>query len=271
MRIKIATDRMKKIQFTLFIFTLICSSLVHSQQLAGGLTEADKSALENIIVEKYYVADSTDYADTVGGSLPKGSITYRIYVDMKPDYTLQLVYGNAKHELRIETSTSFFNNEECGAIVGYNVNYKKINQGSYALDSWITLNSATDRHAGILRADDTDGSIIHKKGLDQADGLTNGNLPVFKPFNIDLMFFKWGKKSSLFSTKNGGWAAISGTKGGTKGPTADNRVLIAKLTTNGTLSFELNIQMGTPGGGILQYVAKNPEGSELTSAALTLK
>src|SRR5207237_4309911 len=136
--------------------------------------------------------------------------TYRIFVDMKPDYSLQLVYGSPKHELRIETSTTFFNNKDCGALVGYNVNYKKINQGSYCLDSWITLNSATDRHAGILKADDRNGSIIHKKGLEKADGLTNGNLPVFKPFNLGLNFFNWEDNPSLFSTNNCCLAVISG-------------------------------------------------------------
>ena len=48
-------------------------------------------------------------------------------------------------------------------------------------------------------------------------------------------------------------------------------VLIAQLTTNGKLSFELNLQIGTPTGGTIQFVAKNPEGNELKFKQLTYK
>lgn len=265
----LAAERMKtKYFFALLSLLFVYNGFVFAQGQAQ-LSAADKSALEGIIVEKYYVAGPSDYADTSGGALPEGAITYRIYVDMKPDYRLQVVYGKANHELRIVTSTTFYNNKNCGALVGYNVEYSKLNEGAYALDSWITLNSATNRHAGVLRADDSDGSILTKKDFTKTDGLTNGNLPVFKPFNIDLNFFNWVKDPSVFTTSNGGWGALSGVVGGTKGPTADNRVLIAQLTTNGKLSFDLNIQVGTPSGGTVQFVAKNAEGSEIKFAGLS--
>ncbi len=61
-----------------------------------------------------------------------------------------------------------------------------------------------------------------------------------------------------FKTSNGSWACL----GGAEGPTASNRVLIAQMTTDGIFSFELNIQIGTPGGGVEQYVAKNPIGDQ---------
>ena len=63
----------------------------------------------------------------------------------------------------------------------------------------------------------------------------------------------------MFFTDNGSWAIF----GGIKGPTEENRVLIAQLATDGELSFELNIQMGTPTGASINYVAKNPQGTEI--------
>lgn len=253
-----------KIHFVFFII-LLFSTLSLNAQIKYKITHDDSLALENVIVEKYYISDSTDCVDTTGGLLAKGSTTYRIYIDMKPGYSLQLVYGNKKHELLIKTSTTFFNNEYCSALTGFNISYKEINENTVALDSWITMGAATKLHAGILLADDTDGSILKRASLAKADGLTKGTSPTLKIFNLDLNCFRNTKNASLLSTKNGGWAAL----GGVKGPTPDNRVLIAQLTTNGILSFELNIQIGTPTGGYVKFVARDPEGSELQFKGLT--
>jgi hypothetical protein len=264
---------MKKQALTLLLFCAFLQSLtVLAQKQQASLTEADKNALEGVIVEKYYTAGPADYADTLGGVLPQGSVTYRIYIDLKPEYTLQMVYGNQKHELFLKTSSKFYNNTYCGAVIGYNVNTAKINKGNYSLDSWISLNSATKNYAGILRADDTDGSIIHKEGLSKSDGLTNGNLPWFKPFNLNLGFFDKADSAICFSTRNGGWAALDGVaRAGIKGPTPDNRILVAQLTTNGELSFDLNIQVGTPSGGVVHFVAHNPEGEEVLFKELSFE
>ena len=222
-------------------------------------TYNDSLALEDVIVEKYYIADSTDYADTTGSILPQGSVTYRIFIKMKPGYSLQLVYGNQKHELYIKTTTIFYNNQECAALTGFNIDPRKINKNTIALDSWITMGAATRLHTGILKSEDRDGSIISRASLTKADGLTKGELPNFKIFNLDLNFFNDPKNASVFSTNNGGWAA----PGGVKGPTNENQVLIAQLTTNGKLSFELNVQIGTPTSGYIQFVSKNAGGSEI--------
>jgi hypothetical protein len=45
--------------------------------------------------------------------------------------------------------------------------------------------------------------------------------------------------------------------------------LIAQITTDGDFSFELNIQIGTPYGGVENYVAKNPVGNEIMLPSLT--
>ena len=80
-----------------------------------------------------------------------------------------------------------------------------------------------------------------------------------------MKFFNNDSTASNFTTNDGAWAAL----GGVKGPTPENRVLIAQLTTNGKLSFGLNVQIGTPTGGFVQFVAKNPEGSEIRFEGLS--
>jgi hypothetical protein len=252
--------------FAFLIVGFISGHSLHAQVKAA-LSDADKSALEGIIVEKYYTSDVKDAPDTTGGALPVGSVTYRIYVDLKPGYTMQAVYGVPNHELRIQTTTEFFNNkyESGGRQTGDLIDTKKINDNTVALDSWVTMGAATKSHFGILKTDDKDGSIISRKSLTKADGLMAGKVSPVAFFGLDLSFFHYANKAAIFSTTNGSWAVF----GGVKGPTPDNRILIAQLTTNGKLSFELNIQIGTPTGGSVQYVAKNPEGVEIQFDALT--
>src|ERR1051325_3917740 len=115
--VKIIHSQFNVIRLLLFTFFIAVPSLNSGlrAQVNEPLTATDKSALENIIVEKYYVAEETDYADISGGVLPKGSVTYRIYVDLKPGYNLQMVYGDKKHELFIRSTTTFFNNVKNGS------------------------------------------------------------------------------------------------------------------------------------------------------------
>jgi hypothetical protein len=75
-----------------------------------------------------------------------------------------------------------------------------------------------------------------------------------------------GTNGPVFSTYNGSWASLNGSFGP---DTIDNKVLIAQITTDGVLSFKLNIQIGTPTGGVENYVADNPIGTEVQMASLT--
>ncbi len=263
---------MKMKRFYLFpalVFGLLISQYAMAQSEVK-LTHDDKSALEGIIVEKYYVADSADFADTLGAALPKGSVTYRIYVDLKPNYSLQVVYGDEKHPLKIKTTTAFYNNVNCGALIGYNVSYLKVNEKAYALDSWITISSAASNYAGVLKSEDPDGSVLKRRSLNKSDGFMNGNLPMIKPFNLDVGFFNNDSNAVMLSSNNAAWAAFTGVLSGSKGPTASNKVLIAQLTTNGKLSFDLNIQVGTPSGGAVRFVCADAEGEEVKFDALRL-
>ncbi|MFZ4399189.1 MAG: hypothetical protein ACOYO1_04070 [Bacteroidales bacterium] len=258
-------------EFLFFLFLFFLNSLLSAQNIQDKiiLTHDDSLALENVIVEKYYFSDSTDYSDTLKNALPIGSITYRIFIDMKPEYKLQLVYGNKNHELNIETSTSIFNDMEADAVTGFNINTKYIYKGNIALDSWITMGAASRGFTGIPRVEDKDeiSLITNRESFKKADGLTKAILPNFTVYNLNLKPFEYDTTASRFSTNNGGWAA----PGGAKGPNADNKVLIAQITTNGKLSFKLNVQIGTPTGGYIKFVADKPEENEIQFVGLNFK
>jgi hypothetical protein len=235
------------------------SGICIKAQAAYILTLDDSLALENVIIEKYYISESSDSPYSDKSSLPLGSVTYRIFIDLRTGYDLQMVYGSQNHELYIKSSTPFYNDTICYAYTGFNVDALKINQNSVAFDSWITMGAATRLHTGIPLSDDKDGSIINRMSFKDADGLTKGNLPYFQKFNIDLKCFFNNNNTGLLVADNGGWSA----PGGLKGPTDENKVLIAQITTNGKFTFKINIQVGTPGGGAIKFVAESPEALEI--------
>ena len=245
-------------KYFLFFLFLIANSFAFSQYKKE-LTAVDKSCLEAVILEKYHIADSLDYKDTIGGLLEKGSITYRIYIDLKAGYKLQAVFGVPNHELKIETTTHFYNNNNEGRITGDLIDNQSINENNVAFDSWLSMGAATKSHFGVLMAEDKNGSYISKKPLQFADGLLVGNVPRVTVFGLDLSFLKSQNNTNKFYSSNGSIAVL----GGAQGPDTGNKILVAQLTTNGNLSFELNIQVGTPSGGVIQYVAKNPTGAEI--------
>jgi len=238
--------------------------------------------LENIIVEKDYISDTND-AVAHGGRLPAGSVTYRIYVDMLPGYAFQAAFGLPEHELRIATTTSFFNNEDKGAIIANLIQRPSLEKNTLILDSWLSVGAASEGNFGILKSDDDGVNTIANIGgflknadpiagipIKTQDGLISGKPQRVSFFGIDsiVKVFLNDQNNILngntLSTTSGSWLCLKGATG----PTADNRVLIAQLTTNGVFSFELNIQIGTPDGAVQKYVAKNPTGTELQHPAL---
>jgi hypothetical protein len=256
----------RKIILAFFGVILISKTAIQAQTRTK-ITEEDKLALEGIVVEKYYEATKENCKDTTGGILPNGSVTYRIYADLKPGYHLQAVYGVSKHEFFFKTTTTFFNNKN-GGQSGDQIFDSKLNENTIALDSWVTIGVATKDRFGVLKTEDTDGSLLKRNTLDKADGLIlAGQTQKLLYYGLDLNFFSNNINASYFHSDNGSLAVV----GGGKGPTLDNKVLIAQLTTNGKLSFELNLQIGTPSGHAVQFVAKNPEGDEIKFKQLTHK
>ncbi|MBK8500679.1 MAG: hypothetical protein IPL52_18110 [Flavobacteriales bacterium] len=219
---------------------------------------AQAQALEGIVVEKYHqLVRSTDTLTT-----------YRIYVDLAPEHTLQMVFGSTGHPLRIESTTEFFNDTLNGAMYGDRIDADRLAEGFTALDSWITINAGSDAHAGLPLDKDTDGSVLRSKRyrkspLARADGLVPADVKQVVDFKMQPGYLGNIRGTTILCV-DCAWSVL----GGTKGVTTDNMVLIAQISTTGVLSYELNLQIGRPGGGFVRYVAMGPQGDEIQHPAL---
>ncbi len=256
----------------LFLCLLCCLQNLKSQ-----------NGLENIIVEKYYISNANDTSGSlISGFLPIGSVTYRVFIDMLPGYRFHAAYGSPTHELKIQTSTQFFNNEDIGNTTPNVIPRRTLHRNTVMLDSWLSAGSAGENFYGILKEqDDAIETIVPEKlylknndkragiPVSERDGLLSAsdvpNTVLYGIDNTHPAFFN-STKGSDFSTTNGAWGCL----GGAIGPDSltTNRLLIAQLTTNGDLAFELNIQIGKRDGPTENYVAKNPTGKEILLPAL---
>lgn len=259
-------------------FTLLITILFFSTTLLQA------QGLEQIIVEKYYVSNEADKAvDDDGGVLPVGSKTYRVYVDMLPDYIFQAAYGETGHELRIATTTRFFNNEDRGETFP-SFGENRLDDNTVMLDSWLSVGGACDDCIGVLKSED-DGvnTIVNGDGvlmnadtcagipLTQEDGHVAGSPEPVTTVGIssDIEIFNSSNDSpipTIFSTTNGAWSSLNGSSGAN--PT-ENKVLIGQFTTDGDFSFELNIQIRNEATMVVErYVARNPLNTESLDSTL---
>jgi hypothetical protein len=256
-----------------------------------------QNGLEGIIVEKYYVSNSVDQTaadDDLSsssypiGTLPVGSVTYRVYADLLSGYNLQATFGIPTHELKVTTSTQFYNNSFGSTSPVFNRNSVKNTTGNVlGLDSYWSMGTAASNANGILKSEDdavagginlitlVSGSVLQNADLTALPALTTqdgyyypiGSLysaATFTP-GMNLEMLNDGSTvGNSFSTFDG---SIYVT-GGTTGPTASNKILLGQFTTDGIFSFELNLQVGGPGGIVQQFVAKNATGSEILNTSL---
>lgn len=257
---------------------------------------AKAQGLQNIIVEKYYQTDAADAANAnaqgAASPLVVGSTVYRVYVDMAPGYKFNLVFGNANHDWKITTTTNFYNDPNSpNAIGAQGTSTTQVRQNTRMIDSWLTCGGAANGKIGVLKIEDSDGSIGNANGVlannpgglfgapinsvnpGAQDGLATGTVNmhyVNPPTQLGI-----GSAADVFDqtpgntflVNNGSMAAL----GGVVGTTTSNCVLIGQFTTDGTLGFELNIQIQNISTGIPEtYVAKNPQPGEQVFGALTL-
>ena len=122
--------------------------------MISGLAVNAQNGLESIIVEKYYVSNATDAAGSVG-TLPTGSVTYRFFVDMLPGYKFQAAYGSpvGSHVLTFSTTTTFFNNEDRGAVTP-TWTKTQARANSVMLDSYLSAGAGCAGNFGILKSED---------------------------------------------------------------------------------------------------------------------
>ena len=245
-----------------------------------------QNGIEQIVVEKYYIANAADAAASMG-TLPVGSVTYRVYVDMLPGYKFQALYGDANHPLKFSTTTSFFNNEDRGATTANAIASAQLKNNTVALDSWFSVGASATGQFGVLKSDDngaanllstTNPTTVLKNTaaalgipLTTHDGNMAGSPEAVTFVGFDPtggVFDATSQAGNQFLTTDGAISALSGATG----PTSSNRILIGQFTTDGVFRFELNIQVGTPTPGVSQkFVAKNPGAGEISIPTLILE
>jgi hypothetical protein len=247
---------------------------------------ASPNGLEGIIVEKYYISDTNDMenASTNGATYPlnEGSITYRVYADLLPGYKVQQLFGNANHELHVETSTSFYNDALNGFATFNATSVANTQVNTTLIDSYITLGGVADGLLGVLKIEDTNGSIGNSNGIlinsnpdagaplngaNGVDGLMPGTtgVPVLNGITNELQIIDQ-TPGSILSINNGSIAIMEGVEGAT----LENRVLLGQFTTDGDFSFDLNLSLLTPVPNEVQtFVASNPQTGEIVESSLS--
>ena len=258
-------------------------------------SSAFSQGLQGIVVEKYYQANAGDVADATANSgspvaLTTNSVTYRVYVDMAAGYKFNSIFGNAAHNLNVSSTTGFFNDGSWGVATNPGtVSTTNIRKNTGMIDSWFTTGGVAVGKAGVLKSEDTDGTIGNAQsilannpggcfglpinGATGQDGFLPSSASTYVAPNalgvpqsvIDIL--SGVSTSGSMVLTNGSIAAL----GGVQGPTTSNMVLIGQFTTNGQFSFALNIQIQNIATGVAEnYVSSSPTGAELTHPSLTL-
>lgn len=265
----------KRLHFTLRLLSvMLFSSAVAAQ-------------VEKVFVEVYYVSDKDDATNLNGSILPEGSKTYRVFVDLLPGYKLRKLYGDKNHPVLFSSTAPVFNHQEDGVSLAYNLNKNRYFDNTVALDSWLTIGqtsrSGNDVVFGIPKINDINGSFIG--GLNNDGGsesiaaglLKNSNPEAGIPLTIaDGMMPNANKPSEwinqgFFDIVTGEDLTIFGStqtgnsfksydafiqNSGSVGVLQDsNHILIAQITTQGDLSFKLNLEIEDLSGNIKKYVS----------------
>jgi len=256
----------------LSVALVLCTLLLRAQ-----------NEIEGVIVETYYISDANDATDITGGGLAAGSRTYRVFLDLAPEFSLRAVYGRAGHPFFIQSTDLLFNHLDRGRLYGHTINNSALDEGVAALDSWLSLGAASNQRMGITKSLDTDGSILGGSNNDggsegvpgglllnadalggipltQQDGLVPGPNPSVVPPNFSVAGDEptqaFGDLSVVnnFSTVDFRMGSFSP---GVKGVGPENIILIAQVTTAGELSFELNVEVQRPDGSVVLFVARD--------------
>jgi hypothetical protein len=275
--INLKTKTMKKITTKLIIAGIVFLTI--------GKTTNAQNWLQQVIVEPYYLSDANDNATTSSlgiGTLPIGSKTYRVWVDMLPGKKFQALYGVTGHALTIQSTTCFYNNEDRGATTP---SYTKAqaNGNSIMVDSWFSGGGASSNRMAVMKSDD-DGlaNVVNASAmlintapwagipLTTQDGFYSGTTApgsvTFVGLTTELdVFGSVNCVGNSFTTSNGSVAVL----GGISGVDTTNKVLVGQFTTDGDFCFFLNIQIGDGAGGVQNYVWDAPGAGEITIPSLT--
>jgi len=224
------------------------------------------NALEGVIIETYYIHNTTECQTDKKTDSISGYATYRVYIDLKPGYRLQAIYGIDNQPLEIVTDGLFYNNVPFGSKAGIDIHVNDLSKCNVAFDTWMTLGFASENHLGVLKSEDTDGSILPYEGLSSSDGLMMADTILKIKYYVKDYTFNNRPGESAYLMKDGIFAVYAGVSG----LNLDNKVLIAQITTNGTWSAKFNLQVGTPDKKTIRFVAENPKEGEILFNGLNI-
>jgi len=243
--------------------------------------------VEKVFVEIYYISDADDATNVNGGILGEGSKTYRVFVDLLPGYKLRKLYGDKNHPLIFSSTAPIFNHQDDGVSFAYTLNKNRYFDNTTALDTWLTIGqtsrSGNDVVFGVPKIDDTNGSFIGGVNNDggsaeiatgllkstniasgvpliMADGMmTSQNKPA-EWLNQGFIDILTGEDFTIFGTSQNGitfksYDAFLGNSGTVGVIPESNQILLAQITTQGELSFKLNLEIEDLSGNINKYVA----------------
>jgi hypothetical protein len=250
-----------------------------------------QNGLKGVFVERFYSFSKKDMQKSnITGVKEKGLVTYRIYVELDSGYTLQAVYGMPTHPLRFTSSKTFYNHPGIGNSHPNVIPDKSLKKNLTILDSWITIGACSESFFAVpLKYYSQPLAVVidwekgffenmHDRDINMsfrdAPGMIyigSDSLPQLTLYQIDtpLKGLLAESNQNEILIENGAWACMG--KGASAPKPYENTILIAQLTTAGKLTYSLNLQIGTPDGKSIRFVASDPNAEELTHPTLTQK
>ncbi|MEO0404217.1 MAG: hypothetical protein AAF193_05050, partial [Bacteroidota bacterium] len=180
--------------------------------------------LEQVYVEEVYTDDGS-----VQG-YPTGHTTYRIYARLNdPSFQMSAVFAIMDcTDMFIRTSTSFHNNTVFGGTLGSQINPALFGfSPDLEYDSWLTI------------------------GMDSTEDEGSVQSAFTQPLNpLENSFFQVGND---FEVIDGAVFTVAGQPNGF--PDENGDVLLGQVTTDGDLSFKINLQILLPGNVDIRYLS----------------
>lgn len=258
---------------------------------------SSQSYVENLTLEKYYISDSNDAADSFSEGLNESDTTYRVFVDLCDGCKLLGMFGDENHLFQIESTEPFFNND-LGQSFAHEIGQNFLNISTIGIDSYLSMGATSDSKLAVLKNADPDGTIWSNgtstgllinsdpeigAPLTEQDGMVNlpdslnSTVPpgfTVQPLEQDAeayvdAVFGTETDSSFFSSSYFESLTIRSNQG-MFGSGESNQILLAQLTTAGELSFQFNLILFVPGEGQVRVVAsdENLQPGEVVSAFL---
>lgn len=92
-------------------------------------------------------------------------VSHRIWVDLAPGYSMQVVFGDVHHDLEIATTTRFWNDTTRTVVYADELDEAAMATGRAWRDSWLAMGALGRDHWAVPRSLDADGSIIRPSSL----------------------------------------------------------------------------------------------------------